>query len=661
MFALSYCAIGIALILMSMRQCDIWRRAHHLHIFEILDKHLSEGKELRPPTVWDLLFNKSELEFRICRDIFYDMYKIQKKSLAFDLYAEHMFDRFVIFIIQIRPFDRLLLCLVLLLNMGRAMLNLTLADCDSSEDEEAYIKCADTESIILFTIVGGVFFVVTCLLAVQARRIEIAILHRNGISSTAQYVFFLENMETEFTSVEGVLVDPVEERRINKESLKIAAIDALFEARKKKLNGSFSYFRKFFPSLFQSIESDLEIFDKMTNRISYSCGVNRSTPVTTKKPRLGSNHSDDGWGSGRHEFASPSNSNKDNHAKHDSLMLFEQHSDKLITETTRLQSNNGELPNISWKSHDCQLKLESVEDGTSSSGKELLAGQHDDADDVRSQRTKTTESSSRRSFLHSERPIGNTHGGSNRHSQIYPIVESSLKLEVNFNDSESSRLQPSPGGSDQDGDEMPHLLSPQSRKDGTKDMFVRPKSLSARNLDITLYNELSTVFPFSNPELFFETVHALIMLISFYLSLYLTSFISSTADWHWKLLSLLPGVLGVAIFICLVRTVALIFAIYKVNFEAVLEVQEQTDNAEQLVVLVRHTIQMKLREMAGISMGNASILHPADEDERLQLHLEELFAEIDTSKDGKLSQSEFVSFLKALNIHMSRKKWIQVV
>ena len=72
-FSLSYCSIGIGLIMMSIQQCTIWRRAHHLNIFELLDNHFQSGKGIKMPTIWDIVFNKSEIEFRIFRDIFYEV------------------------------------------------------------------------------------------------------------------------------------------------------------------------------------------------------------------------------------------------------------------------------------------------------------------------------------------------------------------------------------------------------------------------------------------------------------------------------------------------------------------------------------------------------------------------------------------------------------
>lgn len=93
----------------------------------------------------------------------------------------------------------------------------------------------------------------------------------------------------------------------------------------------------------------------------------------------------------------------------------------------------------------------------------------------------------------------------------------------------------------------------------------------ARNKNF-LEENLSSLFPFSRPDLFFESVHALMMLISLYLAVYMTNFVSCSASASWKAISLAPAVLSIIAFIALVRTAALIQAVYKVNYKAILEV-----------------------------------------------------------------------------------------
>lgn len=244
-FSLSYCAIGAGLIIMSMRHSYIWRRAHHLHIYEILSDP-NNLDNVSPVSNWNaLLWNKkSELEFRIFRNIFCDLFKVKRSALPFDAYAENVFDRCVIRIIKIRPFDRFLLCIVLLVNCLRVYLNVSYASCHQSNvstshtTEDSYVHCEDRQSIILFTLTGAAVFVVTCALAVLARRIQILILQKHGISTTKQYASFLQSMEIEDTNS----VDSVQQH-LDKEQLKVIVIDAIQSTRRKKVGSPFSWSR----------------------------------------------------------------------------------------------------------------------------------------------------------------------------------------------------------------------------------------------------------------------------------------------------------------------------------------------------------------------------------------------------------------------------------
>lgn len=98
------------------------------------------------------------------------------------------------------------------------------------------------------------------------------------------------------------------------------------------------------------------------------------------------------------------------------------------------------------------------------------------------------------------------------------------------------------------------------------------KNLKDKNF---LEENLSSLFPFSRPDLFFEFVHALMMLISLFLAAYLTNFVSCSAAASWKVISLVPAIASIIAFIALVRTAALIQAVYRVNYKAILEVRNR--------------------------------------------------------------------------------------
>lgn len=199
-----------------------------------------------PVSIWNaLLWNKkSEIEFRIFRNIFCDLFKVNRSALPFDAYAENVFDRCVIRIIKIRPFDRFLLCIVLLVNCLREYLNVSYASCYRSNSstpyatDDAFLHCEDQQSIVLFTLTGGAVFLVTYALAVLARRIQVLILQKNGISTAKQYASFLQSMELEDSNS----VDSVQQH-LDKEQLKVAVIDAIQSTRRKKVGSPFSWSR----------------------------------------------------------------------------------------------------------------------------------------------------------------------------------------------------------------------------------------------------------------------------------------------------------------------------------------------------------------------------------------------------------------------------------
>ena len=670
---------------MSIQQCTIWRRAHHLNIFELLDNHFQSGKGIKMPTIWDIVFNKSEIEFRIFRDIFYEMYKIQKKALAFDVYTENMFERFVSFIIEIRPFDRFLLCCILLINLGRMELRLYSSDCGQGDlTDAAYIQCKDNSLIILFTILGSVLFVITCLVAVWSRRIEIGILHRSGITSYKQYAYFLQNMEGNL--IDGEDASAVEIRRLSKDDLKFAAIEGLQAAKREKLSGPYSLAHRLFPSKFSGDVADLNIFDKLTTRISYDfhAVASGATPHPTQYgaglraylPILGEFEEKNG-----DEEGEPVGNYIPEAVKEEPRTVAEAKPDTHGSQKTTVRSFDDDDDSANASS--CTIKTVP----TISEAKIQQATKSDEADTSPCS-IQTSNARSRKNFWteKTDQPYISVKSHSSplsRGTAVHPLVHKtsalnatskSLSSDSSSHTNSGNWTSPPVSTDDNDGSDRvaPQLLSYKQHLNATKNVTKTSHSESgaeyARKLQS--HSQLASLFPLSSPDFFFEVVHCLIMLISFYMALYLTSFIASTADAKWKAVSLLPGLCGIAVFICLVRSAALIHAIYRVNFDAILEVQEQTESTEQMQVLVRQTILMKLMIMAGINLSLATSTRTrnppfswgnnGDTETKLQAQLDSLFTQIDTSGDGKLSQAEFVSFMKALNISISKKKWIQV-
>jgi hypothetical protein len=108
-------------------------------------------------------------------------------------------------------------------------------------------------------------------------------------------------------------------------------------------------------------------------------------------------------------------------------------------------------------------------------------------------------------------------------------------------------------------------------------------------------------------------------------------------------LSLLPGVLSMAGYIYIVRTAALLKAIYRVDFDVVLEVIEQTEGVKVLSEQLRDKVIARL-DISG---------DPHAE-------LQKLYHEIDGNGDDALSRKEFELFMNNMGINFSRRKWAQI-
>lgn len=150
------------------------------------------------------------------------------------------------------------------------------------------------------------------------------------------------------------------------------------------------------------------------------------------------------------------------------------------------------------------------------------------------------------------------------------------------------------------------------------------------------------VFLFGRPEIYFESVQLLIMLVALYLALWLVNYSSTHISGLWKFLSFLPALLSAVNYMFIVKSAALLKAVYDVDKEAILEVLEQTEGSQVL----GETIRLKL----------LSKLNLEDPYEQLKV----LFMEIDNNRSSTLSRTEFEVLMSKLHISFSRKKWNQI-
>jgi hypothetical protein len=152
------------------------------------------------------------------------------------------------------------------------------------------------------------------------------------------------------------------------------------------------------------------------------------------------------------------------------------------------------------------------------------------------------------------------------------------------------------------------------------------------------------VFLFGQPELYFESVHLMFVLIAFYVALWLVVVVSESPTHLWKFISVLPAMLICCFFFYIVKTAALLKAIYEVDTDTMLEVIEETEAAQQLSAELRMKVVARM----------------ASSEQDTYIQLEQLYKKIDVNGNNALSRAEFGDFLKLLDITFSAKKWERI-
>lgn len=124
-----FCIQGLFLIILSIKQCDVWSKAYHLHLYEVLDEFYDQMKYLSHRMSWlPISILNNELEFRIHHCIFCDKYDIQK-SFAFDTYVQKCYLKFLNELIGIEIVDWFVMYVLCLLNWVRVELGLEYTNC----------------------------------------------------------------------------------------------------------------------------------------------------------------------------------------------------------------------------------------------------------------------------------------------------------------------------------------------------------------------------------------------------------------------------------------------------------------------------------------------------------------------------------------------------
>jgi hypothetical protein len=171
----------------------------------------------------------------------------------------------------------------------------------------------------------------------------------------------------------------------------------------------------------------------------------------------------------------------------------------------------------------------------------------------------------------------------------------------------------------------------------------------SENLNMKLSEDLSDIYFFENPDLYFKAVEYAIMLNSLYLSLWACNFISvvqSNFDnaWIYQIFMLVPLLFVLPLLGEIVKVSSLLEAIADLDIDVIGAVLEEMEEKNSLVLELRQKI---LSRIVG------------EMDDKKQI-VKRLFQEIDTDKNGLISMLEMRQMLRALTLHYSDAKFLRL-
>eukprot|EP01036_Dinobryon_divergens_P034752 gene34752-44944_t len=173
------------------------------------------------------------------------------------------------------------------------------------------------------------------------------------------------------------------------------------------------------------------------------------------------------------------------------------------------------------------------------------------------------------------------------------------------------------------------------------------RRMSSQNVIIELKGEhIQELFWLSNPALYFETVRFFIMLIALYIACWLVDYSASMVTLMWKVVAILPGIFSTINYLYVVKTAALLKAMYALDFEAADRVFQQIDGCRQLEKVIREKLIAKL-----------DLLNAKDLTSDMEARAFKLFCDIDYDRSGVINRHEFSIYLSHMNISLNRKQW----
>lgn len=169
------------------------------------------------------------------------------------------------------------------------------------------------------------------------------------------------------------------------------------------------------------------------------------------------------------------------------------------------------------------------------------------------------------------------------------------------------------------------------------------------NKNMKLSEDLSEIYFFENPDLYFKAVEYAIMLNSLYLSLWACNFISVVQfsfnnAWIVQIFMLIPLLIVLPLLGEIVKVSSLLEAIADLDIDVIGSVLEEMEDKTRLIQELRLKILSR-------------IVGESDDKKRI---VARLFKEIDIDKNGLISPMEMRQMLRALSLHYSDAKFLRL-
>ena len=269
--AFLFCLGGIFLILMSMRELDIWSKSFNLHAYEIVADYYGIVDDANHDindhefTWWEHFNNRieyyvqkwrwlpisrinAEIEFRVIHAAFCETFQIQRDALAFDEYVNKCVEKQILKIITIDPANWFVVIVLVLLNwlrvyykwngFGDSWCNASTLDLQNNNvtefsnhrmlSDDLYLRgtsrgnghsvdyiCAKELEMFGFFLIGMLIFIFNIIVAIVSRYYEFQILAKQGVTSLDQYPDYL------LTSCAPSAVTKVDKERLSGDDLKV--------------------------------------------------------------------------------------------------------------------------------------------------------------------------------------------------------------------------------------------------------------------------------------------------------------------------------------------------------------------------------------------------------------------------------------------------------